>query len=80
MKSYYLTVPVIQTRKVTGSSTSEVTNTSVEIRIKKVGNDYYNREDGEKLTVTGSLEDKEFTIASIEAYNYTFTNLKFTRL
>ncbi len=33
-----------------------------------------------KLTVTGSLEDKEFTIASIEAYSYTFTNLKFTRL
>lgn len=52
---------------------------SVEITLRKIGNDYYNQYDDKKLTLTGSPEDKEFTIASIETYNCKFTNLKFTR-
>ena len=77
MKSYYMEVPVIRTEKTSGSSSSQVYKDEAEFRVKKVGNDYYYN--GEKLTVTGSPEGKEFTIASIETYDYTFTNLKFTR-
>lgn len=78
MKSYYVEVPVIRTEKSSGSSSSQVYKDEAEFRVKKVGNDYYYN--GTKLTVTGSPEDKEFTIASIETYNYKFTNLKFTRM
>lgn len=78
MKSYYVEVPVIRTEKSSGSSSSQVYKDKAEFKVKKVGNDYYYN--GTKLTVTGSPEDKEFTIASIETYNYKFTNLKFTRM
>ena len=71
VRSYYLEVPVIY------SASSKDTT---EIELYKVGNDYYDERTGEKLTVTGSLEDNEFTIASVKGYNFTFTDLKFTRM
>ncbi|MDE6351420.1 MAG: hypothetical protein K2K67_10505, partial [Treponemataceae bacterium] len=76
IKSYNLEIPVIETIKY-GDDDTRVEENEIRIYLEKLGNDYYYN--GKKLTLTGSPEDKDFTIASVKANGYTFTNLKFTR-
>ncbi len=75
-KSYELEVPYLYRN----SSSGDYYDDEAYLSIKKVGNDYYNTRDGKKLEVSGSLDGKEFTIASIERSSNKFTNLTFTRM
>lgn len=53
-----------------------------EIEIAKIGDKYYDlKNDYAPVTVTGSLEDSEFTITSVtDSMKNTISSLKFTRL
>ena len=67
---YWLEVPY---------SSSSYPYSTTEVEIYKVGSKYYDEYGNELTFISGSPESDTFTIAAIESYIATFTNLRFTR-
>lgn len=77
IREYKLTVPLKVINTYNGGTTYTPTTTTIDIEFRKIGDTYYY--DNNKIELSGSPEDSEFTIKAVKTGSYIFSDLKFTR-